>query len=43
MVDVLFYSFIEFLSGFSPSLGILLVLRALYGIAMGGEWGSEPR
>jgi MFS transporter, SHS family, lactate transporter len=39
MVDVLFYSFIEFLSGFSPSLGILLVLRALYGIAMGGEWG----
>src|ERR1700733_10117707 len=38
MVDVLFYSFIEFLSGFSPSLGILLVLRALYGIAMGGEW-----
>src|SRR3984885_7967641 len=39
MVDVLFYSFIEFLSGFSPSLGILLVLRALYGSAMGGEWG----
>jgi SHS family lactate transporter-like MFS transporter len=39
MVDVLFYSFIEFLSGFSPSLGVLLVLRALYGIAMGGEWG----
>src|SRR6202167_4134578 len=39
MVDVLFYSLIEFLSGFSPSLGVLLVLRALYGIAMGGEWG----
>jgi len=39
MVDVLFYSFIEFLSGFSPSLGVLLVLRALYGVAMGGEWG----
>ncbi len=33
MVDVLLYSFIEFASGFSPSLTVLLVLRALY------EWG----
>jgi len=39
MVDVLLYSFIEFASGFSPSLTLLLVLRALYGVAMGGEWG----
>ena len=39
MVDVLLYSFIEFASGFSPSLTVLLVLRAVYGIAMGGEWG----
>jgi SHS family lactate transporter-like MFS transporter len=39
MVDVLLYSFIEFASGFSPSLTALLVLRALYGVAMGGEWG----
>src|SRR6202166_4557930 len=39
MVDVLFYSAIEFASGFAPSLTALLVLRALYGIAMGGEWG----
>ena len=39
MVDVLLYSFIEFASGFSPSLTVLLVLRALYGVAMGGEWG----
>ncbi len=39
MVDVLLYSFIEFASGFSPSLAVLLVLRALYGVAMGGEWG----
>src|SRR6267378_2596276 len=37
MVDVLLYSFIEFASGFSPNLTVLLVLRALYGIAMGGE------
>src|SRR6201997_343196 len=39
MVDVLLYSFIEFASGFAPSLTALLVLRAIFGIAMGGEWG----
>ena len=39
IVDVLLYSLIEFASGFAPSLTVLLVLRALYGIAMGGEWG----
>jgi MFS transporter, SHS family, lactate transporter len=39
MVDVLLYSIIEFLTGFSPDLTTLLVLRALYGVAMGGEWG----
>src|SRR5580658_6315152 len=39
MVDVLLYSIIEFGSGFSPNLTILLVLRAIYGVAMGGEWG----
>jgi len=39
MVDVLLYSFIELASGFAPSLTMLLVLRAIFGIAMGGEWG----
>jgi SHS family lactate transporter-like MFS transporter len=39
MVDVLMYSVIEFASGFAPSLTVLLVLRAIFGIAMGGEWG----
>lgn len=39
MADILFYSVVEFASGLAPSLGALLVLRALYGIAMGGEWG----
>src|ERR1700738_4734624 len=39
MVNVLLYSIIEFASGFSPNLTVLLVLRALYGAAMGGEWG----
>jgi MFS transporter, SHS family, lactate transporter len=39
MVNVLLYSAIEFVSGFAPSLTALLVLRAIFGIAMGGEWG----
>src|SRR6201993_2423103 len=39
MVNILLYAFIEFASGFAPSLTVLLVLRALFGIAMGGEWG----
>jgi MFS transporter, SHS family, lactate transporter len=30
---------VEFLSGFAPSLTVLVILRGLYGIAMGGEWG----
>jgi MFS transporter, SHS family, lactate transporter len=30
---------IEFASGFAPSLTALLILRTLYGVAMGGEWG----
>jgi SHS family lactate transporter-like MFS transporter len=39
MVDIICYSAIEFASGFAPSLTALLVLRTIYGIAMGGEWG----
>jgi MFS transporter, SHS family, lactate transporter len=39
LVDVVFYSAIEFLTGFSTSLTMLLALRFLYGIGMGGEWG----
>jgi MFS transporter, SHS family, lactate transporter len=39
MVDVLLYSAIEFASGFAPSLTALLILRAIFGVAMGGEWG----
>ncbi len=39
MLSVLLYSLFELLSGFSPNFTVLIVLRALYGIAMGGEWG----
>ena len=39
MINVLSYSVLELLSGFAPTLTSFLILRALYGIAMGGEWG----
>ncbi len=39
MVDVIFYSVVEVLSGLAPSYGWFLLTRALYGIGMGGEWG----
>lgn len=39
MLDVLLFSFFELASAFAPSLPVLLVLRALFGFAMGGEWG----
>src|SRR5258708_36673814 len=39
MINVALYSLLSFASGFSPSLTVLLVFRALFGIAMGGEWG----
>jgi SHS family lactate transporter-like MFS transporter len=39
MIDVLLYAGLAFASGFAPSLTVFLVLRALFGIAMGGEWG----
>jgi MFS transporter, SHS family, lactate transporter len=39
MIDILLYSILELASGFAPSLTVLIILRALYGVAMGGEWG----
>src|ERR1700753_1515202 len=39
MVTVALYPVLEFASGFAPGLTVLIILRALYGIAMGGEWG----
>jgi len=39
MVDILLYSVLEFASAFAPSLAVLLILRAAFGFAMGGEWG----
>ncbi|MBO0819804.1 MAG: MFS transporter [Nocardiopsaceae bacterium] len=39
LVDVVFYSIVGFACAFAPNYTILLVLRLLYGIGMGGEWG----
>src|ERR1700712_4622008 len=39
IVDVFFYSTVGFLCAFAPNFSILLVLRLLYGVGMGGEWG----
>ena len=39
MLDILCYSIIGAAAAFSPNLTVFLILRALFGIAMGGEWG----
>src|ERR1035441_9182106 len=39
MVNILSFSVIELACGFAPSLFALLALRAVFGLAMGGEWG----
>lgn len=39
MINILCYSAIELASAFAPSLTAMLVLRTLYGVAMGGMWG----
>jgi SHS family lactate transporter-like MFS transporter len=39
MANVIAYSVLEALSGFAPNLPCFLLLRALFGFAMGGEWG----
>jgi SHS family lactate transporter-like MFS transporter len=39
MFNILSFSVIELACAFAPSLNALLVLRALFGLAMGGEWG----
>jgi SHS family lactate transporter-like MFS transporter len=39
MIDILFYSVVEVLSGFAPTYTAFFALRLLYGIGMGGEWG----
>jgi MFS transporter, SHS family, lactate transporter len=39
MLDIIAYSVFELASAFSPNLTFFFVTRALFGVAMGGEWG----
>lgn len=39
MANVIYFSVIELLCGFSINYTMFLILRALFGIGMGGEWG----
>jgi MFS transporter, SHS family, lactate transporter len=39
MANVIYFSVIELLCGFASNYTFFLVLRALFGIGMGGEWG----
>ncbi len=39
MFDIVLFAVLEAASALAPSLTVLLIVRALFGIAMGGEWG----
>src|SRR5258705_8291355 len=39
MANVVYFSLIELMCGFSPNYTVFIILRALFGIGMGGEWG----
>ena len=39
IANIIFFSLMELLSGFAPNYTVFLVLRILFGIGMGGEWG----
>ena len=39
MVNIVSYSAVQLATAFAPNLATLLALRALFGFAMGGEWG----
>ena len=39
MLDLVFFSIVEVASGFAPNYTTFIILRALFGIGMGAEWG----
>jgi MFS transporter, SHS family, lactate transporter len=39
MANVVFFSIFELACGFAPNYTVFVILRAIYGIGMGGEWG----
>ena len=40
MAVILLYPFFGFLSAIAPTIGVFLIFRGLFGVAMGGEWGA---
>src|SRR5919109_1194555 len=40
MIDVVAFSILSIASGLAPNFTTFLIVRALFGIAMGGEWGA---
>jgi MFS transporter, SHS family, lactate transporter len=39
MINIGFFAFAEILTGLAPSYTVLLIVRALFGVVMGGNWG----
>jgi SHS family lactate transporter-like MFS transporter len=39
MANIVFFSIVELFCGFAPNYTVFLILRTVYGIGMGGEWG----
>ena len=39
MANVVFFSLMELACGFAPNYTVFFILRAIFGIGMGGEWG----
>src|SRR5438067_152007 len=39
IIDLIFFSIVEVLSGLAPNFATFFALRALFGVGMGGEWG----
>lgn len=39
MASVIYFTVVEVLCGFAPNYTVFFLLRALFGIGMGGEWG----
>ncbi|WP_260735193.1 MFS transporter [Tunturiibacter lichenicola] len=39
MINIGFFAFAEILTGLAPDYTVLLIVRALFGVVMGGNWG----
>ncbi len=39
MINIVFFAVMSALSGLAPTFGTFLILRMLFGIGMGGQWG----